>query len=153
MKKLIVPAVLALAAVGASAKPLTYDAPRIPGEVVVKVRKGSMGRLLAKKSLLGAELTKTMNLVAGDYLVFKTYAKSTFTLMNELKALPEVIYAEPNFIYKAVSADSNSDSLYDKLWGLNNTGSNEPDRNGGYSGSQGLAGSDINAEKAWRNFD
>ena len=149
MKKLIVPAVLALAAAGASAKPLTYDAPHVPGEVVVKVRKGSMGKLLAKKSLLGAELTKTMNLSAGDYLVFKTYAKSTFTLMNELKALPEVIYAEPNFIYKAVGSDANSDSLYDKLWGLNNTGSNEPDRNGGYSGSPGLAGSDINAEKAW----
>ncbi len=54
MKKLIVPAVLALAAVGASAKPLTYDAPHVPGEVVVKVRKGTMGKLLAKKSLLGA---------------------------------------------------------------------------------------------------
>jgi thermitase len=149
MKKLIVPAVLALAAVGASAKPLTYDAPHVPGEVVVKVRKGTMGKLLAKKSLLGAELKKTMNLTAGDYMVFKTYAKSTFTLMNELRALPEVLYAEPNFIYKAVGSDANSDSLYDKLWGLNNTGSNEPDRNGGYSGSVGLAGSDINAEKAW----
>jgi subtilisin family serine protease len=149
MKKLIVPAVLTLAALGASAKPLTYDAPHVPGEVVVKVRKGTMGKLLAKKSLLGAELKKTMNLTAGDYMVFKTYAKSTFTLMNELRALPEVLYAEPNFIYKAVGSDANSDSLYDKLWGLNNTGSNEPDRNGGYSGSVGLAGSDINAEKAW----
>jgi thermitase len=148
MKKFIVPAVLALTAFGVSAKPLSYDAPHMPGEVVVKVKKGAMGKLLAKKSILDAELTKTMHLTAGDFVVLKTFSKSTFGLINDLKALPEVIYAEPNFIYKAIGAETN-DSLYDKLWGLNNTGSNEPDRNGGYSGSQGLAGSDINAERAW----
>lgn len=148
MKNLLVPTIIGFAALSAYARPLSYDAPHVPGEVVVKVRKGQLGRFLAKKSTLGAEHSKTMSLLAGDFVVLKTTTKSTFGLLNDLKSLPEVVYAEPNYLYKAIGTETN-DALYDKLWGLNNTGSNEPDRNGNYSGTQGLAGSDINAEKAW----
>lgn len=149
MKKLIVPAVLGLGVVASvHARPLSSEVPHVPGEVVVKVKKGFMGKFLGKKSLLGAELKKTMRLVAGDYVVLKSEAKSTQGLMSELNRMPEVIFAEPNFIYKAISTETN-DSLYDKLWGLTNTGSNEPDRNGNPSGSVGVAGADINAVRAW----
>jgi subtilisin family serine protease len=148
MKNLLVPTIIGFAALSAYARPLSYDAPHVPGEVVVKVRKGQLGRFLAKKSTLGAEHSKTMSLLAGDFVVLKTTTKSTFGLLNDLKLLPEVVYAEPNYLYKAIGTETN-DALYDKLWGLNNTGSNEPDRNGNYSGTQGVAGSDINAEKAW----
>lgn len=77
-------------------------------------------------------------------------------------------YAEPNFIYKAISnvptvesmlagrviesfsASAPQDPMYGKLWGLNNTGSNEPDRNGNYSGTAGVSGADVAAEEAWK---
>lgn len=148
MKKLIIPAVLSLGVVaGAHARSLSTEVPHIQGEVVVKVKKGLMGKFLGKKSLLGAELIKSMSLVAGDFVVLKTTSKSTQSLMAELNNLPEVIYAEPNFIYKAIN--NTADPLFEKLWGMTNTGSNEPDKNGGFSGSIGVAGADINAEKAW----
>lgn len=150
MKKLIVPAVLSLGVVcSAHAKSFSADIPHVPGEVLVKVKEGFMGKFLGKKSLLGAELKKSMSLVAGDFVVLKTSSKSTQGLMNELNRLPEVIYAEPNFIYKAIGTES-TDPLYGKLWGLDNTGSNEPDKPGtGYTGSVGVAGADINAQRAW----
>jgi subtilisin family serine protease len=87
-----------------------------------------------------------MNLVAGDFAVVKTHSKSTLSLMNELKQLPEIEYVEPNFIYKAIKTN---DPMYGKLWGLSNKGNNEPDRNGGTSGTVGVAGADVNAERAW----
>jgi thermitase len=148
MKKLIIPAVLSLGVVaGAHARTFSTEVPHIQGEVVVKVKKGLMGKFLGKKSLLGAELVKSMSLVAGDFVVLKTTSKSTQSLMVELNRLPEVVYAEPNFIYKAIS--NTADPLYEKLWGMTNTGSNEPDKTGNFSGSVGVPGADINAEKAW----
>lgn len=149
MKKLIVPAMLSLGVLGQlhAAERSSMEAPHFPGEVVVKIKKGHMGKFLAKKSFLGAEITKSMKLLSGDFMVLKTKNKSTVSLMNELNSLPEVAYAEPNFIYKAIN--TTSDPLYGQLWGLTNTGDNEPDRNGGNSGSVGVVGADVNAEKAW----
>ena len=148
MKKLIVPAVLSLGVMGpAFARSFTMDAPHVPGEVVVKVKNGFMGKFLGKKSLLGAEVKKSMQLLSGDFVVLKSSSKSSLSLLQQLKTLPEVAYAEPNFIYKAIGTAA--DPLYSKLWGLTNTGDNEPDRNGGNSGSRGVAGADVNATKAW----
>ena len=149
MKKLIVPAVLSLSVVaGAYARPVSSEIPHVTGEVVVKVKKGFLGKFLGKKSILGAEITRSMNLIAGDFVVLKSTTKSAVSLASQLNNLSEVVYAEPNFIYHAIST-STSDPMYGKLWGLTNTGSNEPDRNGGMSGSAGVAGADVNAEKAW----
>jgi subtilisin family serine protease len=148
MKKLIVPAVLSLGLVAAAnARPMSSEIPHVPGEVVVKIKKGFMGKFLGKKELLGAQLTRNLKLVSGEFVVLKSSSKSALSLVTELKRLPEVDYAEPNFIYKAIN--NTSDPLYGKLWGLTNTGNNEPDRNGGNSGSVGVSGADINAEKAW----
>ena len=148
MKKLILPAVLSFGVVATvHARPLSNEVAFVPNQVVVKVKQGFMGKFLGKKSLLGAEIKKTMSLIAGDFVVLEASEKSTQSLMVQLKHFPEVVYAEPNFIYKAIS--SAVDPLYEKLWGLTNTGTNEPDRNGGSSGSVGIAGADINAQKAW----
>ena len=149
MKKLILPAVLSLGVVATvHARPMSTEVAFVPGEVVVKVKKGFMGKFLGKKSLLDAELKSSMNLIAGDFVVLGSSSKSTQSLLTQLKHFPEVIYAEPNFIYKAISSNT-ADPLFEKLWGLSNTGNNEPDRNGGSSGSVGVAGADVNADKAW----
>ncbi len=148
MKKLIVPAVLSLGVIaGVEARTLSAEIPHVPGEVVVKVKKGFLGSFLGKKSFLGAEVKKSMGLLAGEFVVLKSQSKSTLSLISDLKRMPEVLYAEPNFIYKAINFTS--DPMYGKLWGMANTGRNEPNRNGDFSGSVGTSGADLNAEKAW----
>lgn len=168
MKKMSVAAVLGLAVMSTSSfAKMSSEAPFIPGEVLVKVKPGSMGKFLAKKSFLGAEVKRSLKLIAGDYLLLKSNSKSTQSLVSELEGLSEVSFAEPNYIYKAIASVSSlqsiltgtvtenqsslapTDPLYGKLWGLNNTGSNEPDRNGGQSPTAGSQGADTDAEKAW----
>jgi thermitase len=144
--------VIGLAVISGSAfAKMQSGVPFIPGEVVVKVRPGYLGRFLAKKSLLGAEVKKELNLVAGQYLLLKSNAKSTSSLITELESLSEVQFAEPNYLYRISAAESSAptDPLYSKLWGLGNRGSNEPDRNGRTSSTPGVPGADISAEKAW----
>lgn len=169
MKKTSV-AVLGLAVLSVSAwakVPQSMEIPHVPGEVLVKVKPGFMGKFLAKKSILGAEVKQQMSLTSGQYLLLKSNEKSTNSLVSELNTLSEVAYAEPNYLYKAIeseqtlgsiltgtlsesmSAMAPRDPMYGKLWGLNNTGSNEPDRNGGYSGTPGVAGADVAAEAGW----
>ncbi len=145
----------------------SVEVPHVAGEVVVKIRPGKLGKFLGKKSLMGAELKSVLELSAGNFAVMKTYSKSVSSLVNDLNDMDEVVYAEPNFIYQAIanvptlkgilagtfsenhSALAPQDPLYGKLWGLKNTGSNEPDKNGNPSTTPGIAGSDVNAEKAW----
>jgi len=168
MKKMSVVAVLGLAVLSTSAfAKMTSEVPHVPGEVLVKVKPGFMGKFLAKKSFLGADVKSEMRTLAGQFFLLKSDSKSTQSLVTELENLSEVAYAEPNYIYKAIAgtqslesmlagshrevmnAGAPTDPLYGKLWGLNNTGSNEPDRNGGQSGTRGVAGADVDAEKSW----
>jgi thermitase len=154
MKKMSMMGVLGLAVLstGALAKVSNEIAPFVPGEVLVKVKPGLKGRFLAKKSLLGAEIKKELSLLHGSYLLLKSNSKSTQALVSALKSLPEVAFAEPNYIYKISGFESSlspADPMYGKLWGLKNTGSNEPDRNGGNSTTPGVEGADVQAEKAW----
>jgi thermitase len=151
MKKLSLGVVgLALFSWTALAK-MQSGVPFVPGEVVVKVRPGLLGRFLAKKSLLGAEVKKVMNLAAGQYLLLKSNAKSTNALVSDLEKLAEVQFAEPNYLYHISGFESSAptDPHFSKLWGLRNTGSNEPDRNGGTSSTPGIMGADLSAERAW----
>jgi thermitase len=154
MKKLSFVGALSLAVftTAAVAKMGPALSPHVPGEALVKVKPGLTGRFLAKKSLLGAEVKDELRLVAGNYFLLKSTAKSTASLVSQLEALPEVIFAEPNYIYKTealTATGAPADPLYEKLWGLRNTGANEPDRSGGTSTTPGVAGADVAAEKAW----
>ncbi len=168
MKKMSVAAVLGLAVLSSTAfAKMSTEAAFVPGEILVKVRPGHMGKFLAKKSLMGAEVKKEMNTLSGQFLLLKSNSKSTQSLMADLSSLSEVQYAEPNYIYKAIatkqtlesilfgtvkeshSSMAPTDPLYGKLWGLKNTGANEPDRSGGTSTTPGVAGADTDAEKGW----
>ena len=152
MKKLSVLGVLGLAVLSQAAfAKMAENAPYVPGEVLVKVKPGLKARFLAKKSLLGAEVKKELNLTAGNYLLLKSNEKSTNALVNELEALPEVQYAEPNYLYSIHGFESSApvDPMSGKLWGLKNTGSNEPDKNGNISSTPGVVSADLSAEKAW----
>jgi thermitase len=168
MKKNSVAAFLSLAFVSSTAlAKMSLETSFVPGEVFVKVRPGQIGKFLAQKSLLGAEVKKEIKTLSGQFVLLKSNFKSTQSLLSQLVHLKEVQYAEPNYLYKAfrptetlesilfgkVNQNHNSttpnDPLYEKLWGLKNTGSNEPDRNGGTSTTPGVVGADTDAEKGW----
>lgn len=62
--------------------------------------------------------------------------KDTAIAIETLRADPDVIYAEPNFVRR--KQNTPADQRYSDLWGLKNTGQ-----------SSGTPGADINAEDAW----
>ncbi len=142
---------LTIISTAALAKMPIAPIPFVPGEVLVKVRPGLSARLLAKKSLFGAEVKEELKLMAGTYLLLKSTTKSTQALAQDLQKFPEVAFAEPNFIYTSFGAPAGAplDPLFDKLWGLRNTGANEPDRTGGTTSTPGVLGADVDAQKAW----
>ena len=148
MSKITLGLTLSLAVLSSSAhasRHLSLEIPSVSGEVLVKIKSGQMGRFLAKKSLMGMEIKQQMNLIAGEYLLLKT-PKATQQGISDLKSLSEVEFAEPNFIYQTSAAPT--DPLYGKLWGLRNTGSNEPKSDGSRAIS-GVEGADIAVEAAW----
>ncbi|MGE3610822.1 MAG: S8 family serine peptidase [Bacteriovoracaceae bacterium] len=141
--------------------------PHVSGEVLVKIKQGYIGKFLAKKSLLGLEVNRELKTLAGQYLVLKSQDKAAPILLKEVNSMAEVEYAELNYIYKTslsfptihsilsrtvkenASALAPQDPLYEKLWGMNNTGRNEPSKTGDYSGNTGVAHADIDAQRAW----
>lgn len=140
----------------------------VPGEIIVKFKPGVNTKKFFKKSTLvsqGISLKREINLSYQKLnLLSITNDKLLDSALINLKNNPEIEYAEPNYIYEiAVMPKSsegpikhldaspftdskqmlNDDPLFDKLWGLRNTGSNEP------QGKSGVEGADINALKAW----
>jgi thermitase len=169
MKKMSVLGFLGLlvSAQSALAKMSSDYAPFVPGEVLVKVRPGMKGKFLSKAPKLSVKVKEELNLSSGNFLLLKSHAASTRSMVSLFDSYPEVEYAEPNYLYKAIgttpsveslmtgtieenkTSSTPSDPLFDKLWGLNNTGSNEPQRLMGQDNS-GVSGADVEALKAWR---
>ena len=137
----------------------TPYAPHVPGELIVKLKSSNSQSLQNSFIASGAEVKASLrdNLV----LVRVSGEKSLSGVISELSQNQEVEYAEPNFIYSIVkpveeltlnslmaplqyrSNFTPNDPKYGELWGLKNTGNNDP------SGAQGVAGADISAEQAW----
>src|SRR6218665_3407317 len=70
MKKLSVVLGLGMLTYTAFAK-VNYSlpAPYVPGEVLVKIQAGSVGKFLAKKSLLDAEVKQELRTLSGQYFL------------------------------------------------------------------------------------
>ena len=142
------------------------DVPHVPGEIIVKFKIGREKSFLKNKlfSSLGIKEEREINLSYDTLSVLKVSDdKSILSTLSVLKNNPDIEYAEPNFIYKVNPIKQNNsliknlqkssfidfatnapdDPSFDKLWGLKNTGANEP------KGKAGIEGVDINAIKAW----
>lgn len=106
----------------------TRDA--VPGEYVVKM-KSTLGILSSKSvsRILGAKVVSTFD---GDSHLF--LVKSSGPTM--MATNPAVEYMEPNQIFRLTSVPN--DPSFGETWGLKNTGQ-----------LNGVAGVDINADKAW----
>ncbi len=140
-------------------------AEHVPGEIIVKFKEGRSTRALKDKAImaLGVVGTREIKLSSDKLSVLKLSSdKSVESALAVLNNSTDVIYAEPNYIYSVnpikedliskrllkspftdFTATIPSDPQFGQLWGLRNTGSNEP------QGKAGVEGSDVNALKAW----
>ncbi|MBI4728333.1 MAG: S8 family serine peptidase [Acidobacteria bacterium] len=124
-----------------SATPAGEARPFIPGEVVVRYRAGiptaarGAARLAARSRLAKAFPS------AGLELVRFSAESSVAAAVAALERRPEVLYAEPNYRYRA-TADVPDDPLFGDLWGLSNTGQ-------AVVGVAGTPGADVDAPGAW----
>ncbi|MBL7664830.1 MAG: S8 family serine peptidase [Bacteriovoracaceae bacterium] len=129
------------------------------GEVLVKLKPQHTLSWMSQKQFSHMSVKQKLKLGFGDFVLLKVDEKNLLTTLQDLSQLGEIEYAEPNYIYQPImesesllqkiSRLTTDDPSFDKLWGLHNTGTNEPDRNGGYTPIVGVAGADINALKAW----
>lgn len=138
-------------------------APHVPGELIVKFN-GGQDKALGTLSRVGAQVDRTIELSQDQLFVVKTANKSLESVIEQLEADPNIAFAEPNFIYSLVKPveevtldeflrplkeaqhpySTPSDPRFGQLWGLQNTGDNEPN-----STTPGVVGADIDALKAW----
>lgn len=163
-KRLSLGAAVSLAGLSLSGVASAKLAPHIPGEFIVKMKRGVAESELGSFKSLGVEVQSDLNVEFGSFYKVKSFADKVNTeeLLAALNADPSVEYAEPNYIYEIVrpikeqtlsdilspvSFDAEyatpNDPKFGQLWGLRNTGNNEP------SGGAGVAGADIDALKAW----
>ncbi|MBC7540407.1 MAG: S8 family serine peptidase [Bacteriovorax sp.] len=140
----------------------------VPGEIIVKFKSGVNAKsFFQNKSIasLGLAPKREIKLSYENLSVLSVGSdKSLQSALETLKNNPDVVYAEPNFIYSIAvmpkeksaifkklekspftdfSAATPDDPSFGQLWGIRNTGSNEP------QGKAGVEGADVNALKAW----
>ncbi|MDD4974415.1 MAG: S8 family serine peptidase [Bacteriovorax sp.] len=140
----------------------------VPGEIIVKFKPGINAKsFFQNKSItsLGLAPKREIKLTYQSLNVLSVESdKSLQSALAILKNNSDVVYAEPNFIYsiavmpkeksaitkkleKSPFVDLNTatpdDPSFGQLWGIRNTGSNEP------QGKAGIEGADVNALKAW----
>ena len=143
-------------AIAQKSQMFSQEVPAVPGEFIVKLKAG-----YSQKSLKALNVSQEMNLASGQYALVKTSEKSISLALAKMKKLDFVEYAEPNYLYHTINTITPVESLlnrvsvagdekFDLLWGLQNSGANEPDRSGtSTTPERGVAGADVNALKAW----
>ncbi len=111
------------------------------GHVLVKVVDGSPEDALeGTAAFLGAEAVRSYSIVPGLWLF--TYDESLYIedVIQEFSNNPFVVYAEPDYIYRAAVAPN--DPRYSELWAMENNGQ-----------TGGLVDADVNAESMWQIED
>jgi thermitase len=115
----------------------------VPGEFLVKLDSSAFSsrkELRALSQLLNSSVRSTIpafNLV----VVRRPSFELRSTAINQLKSIPGVLYAEPNYIY---TRQQTADEYFTQQWGLQNLGQKDS------SGTQGFAGIDVSAVEAWK---
>lgn len=138
----------------------------VPGELIVKFKSTMNKSLVNGLTTLGVDIDRKIEVSSDNLYVVKfPQTKSMKGIQNLLSDHPEIEYAEPNFIYEIVKPVSKTDDIqglissysdvneeynytpmdpkFGQLWGLQNTGENDPGR------TPGVVGADIDMMKAW----
>lgn len=110
----------------------------VPGEVLVKYRHGvSASDRVATRSSLGAEVERRLPARGLELL---SVSGGVPGAVRALERRPEVLYAQPNFVYRAAATPS--DPRFAEQWPLRNTGQK-------VWNVAGVPGADIEAPAAW----
>jgi thermitase len=120
----------------------TYASPEVvPGQYVVTLHSPVKNSAMAL-NLLGQGENKIVQKVRDTiFVVQRDPTEPQLAAMANLQVRAGVELIEPNYIYHANRTPN--DPEYINLWGLHNTGQMDLDK------TMGVAGVDINAEKAW----
>lgn len=123
----------------------------VPGEILMRFRPESRSKQLGRQVVVektGRQIpiqikavSPALEIVEG-LRIAQVDPADTSNAIEALRARPDVIYAEPNFIRKAMVTPN--DPRYPDQWGLKNTGQRVT-----FAGNPGTPGNDIRAEQAW----
>lgn len=117
----------------------TSDRERVPGEVVVRyTASADRSDRVELRNDVDAQSIEPMALARAE--VVEVANGTVDEAIAELAGSPEVLFAEPNYYYRAASLPN--DPRFDQDWGLHNTGQT-------ISGSSGTVDADIDAPEAW----
>ncbi len=110
------------------------------GQLLVRFRRGvSKFAMEAAHTTLHAQVLRSYRVVENLQLIRLPEGVTVRQAAHLYRQKPEVLYAEPNYIYYAdQSPVTPNDSLFADLWGLHNTGQNG-----------GTPDADIDAPEAW----
>lgn len=142
MKKNFTRAAIATSMLLAATANANVTTAAVPGEYVVKLKAGMVQGMSTE--ILSQRLNSYVKeKISGQNIVVvkKAIFQMSDSAIKSLNQNPLVELAEPNFIYKIKRAPT--DPMYIQTWGLANTGQPDP------KNQVGVAGIDINAEKAW----
>ena len=110
----------------------------VPGEILVRFRSGvSVSARNVALEAQGATLVREL-LVPGLVLVRLAPGQGVAGGVDAFSSRGDVVYAEPNWIYRASAMPNDPRFTSGELWGLHNTGQNG-----------GTADADIDAPEAW----
>ncbi len=127
---------------GNGAKPLRRPA-YVPGELLVKYKPAVRSAASAHfQNRLGVSTLRTFKRIGVQH-VRLAQNMTVEQALEILKNDPRVEYAEPNYYrYAAVSPGDMTDTFFDRLWGLHNSGQ-------AVNGTSGTTDADIDAPEAW----
>jgi subtilisin family serine protease len=136
----------------------------VPGEVLVRYRTETIAKQKesridsiaseGRRMQIKVEPSGGESLVKGLRMV-RVQPEETISAIKALSRDPEVLYAEPNYIWrKEQTALTPNDPNYGSLWGLKNTGQvgNNDLAPAQPAPQAGVVGADIKAEQAWGAF-
>lgn len=109
-------------------------------EALVRLRPG--GTVAALSTGAPAQVTELEAIGAAGLGLYRvrSHGLGAVALAAELSQLPDVLYAEPNYLLHTTAIPN--DARFGDLWGLRNTGQT-------IQGRAGVAGADIDATSAW----
>jgi subtilisin family serine protease len=110
------------------------------GEALVQFRDGATRALRSGPLAQYIDADESVTVGRRGLHRFRSRSFDVDALVTFLRSQPDVVYAEPNYVVRAVAAPN--DQFFPLLWGLFNTGQV-------VNNAVGLAGADISATDAW----
>ncbi len=144
-RTLVITLALLVSASAAPAARAPHDSPGAPnykpGELIVKFKPSFRMKARAAdrrqvRAHAGAQLTKSLPMTHLEVWKLDDADADVPAVARALSANPEIEYAQPNHLYHLCRIPD--DTRFDEQWGMLNTGQ-----------SNGTAGADIDATKAW----